>query len=202
MAQQGGAANLYSTTAFFINLEKLLLEFSNRFMKDPLLTKLMSVSPQYFTMKKNESTGDCKCCEKGGQGVHLEGFDSETTIVADNRNENETDEIEQNLFSDFFFMTHVALDLGMNQAHREIKKIGEEIGKIRECVKIMKSSTGKKEVFIDTTMMTENGPIIFRKIVRDEEELKMIKNQIYTQHSCLRTAMMNPQARENMNTFY
>lgn len=201
MAQHGGAANLYSATSLFINLEKLLLEFSNRFMKDPLLTKLMSVSPKYFQLKKNKSIADGKCSEKGGQGVHLEGFDSETTIVADSQNEKEADDSEQNIFSDFFFMTHVALDLGMNQAHKELKKIEEEIGKIRECEKMMKASTGKKEVLIDTTMMTENGPIIFRKIVRDEEELKTIKNRIYTQHSCLRTAMMNPQARENMNTF-
>eukprot|EP00092_Neocalanus_flemingeri_P031431 GFUD01034137.1.p1 GENE.GFUD01034137.1~~GFUD01034137.1.p1 ORF type:complete len:1600 (-),score=340.09 GFUD01034137.1:699-5498(-) len=201
MANQGGVENLYSSTAFFINIGKLLLEFSNRFMKEPLLAKMVKVSAHYFKTKKEPLIGNhAKCCEKGGMGIHLEGFESETTLVADDQSIKEANEDAQGILSDFFFMTHVALDLGMNQAHKDMKKISDEIGKVRECEQIMKSSNGQKEVFLKTVIITEDGPIFIQKLIRNEEELKVIRNSLYTQHSCLRTAMMNPKMRENLNT--
>jgi ubiquitin conjugation factor E4 A len=200
LANQGGASHLHSSTAFFINLEKLLLEFCIRFMKDSEFSKLMKVSAKYFKQKKE----DVKGCEKMGLGNYLEGFSSETTLVELKEEETESEssyDDKKSLLDNIFFMSHVSLDLGMNQALKEIRKIEEEMRNIRDCEKALKSSMGKKEVFLDTTLMTENGLITYRKIVWDEEELKIIKNEIYTRHSCFRTAMMNPKARETMNTF-
>merc|ERR1719341_899853 len=187
----------YSSTAMFINLSRLLLTMSLKMLRAPDMTRALCISPAYFFATEELGDEDRSCCMKGGTGVHMVGFPVGATVVA--RGDGVTEGEEQHgLISEMFFMAHCALDMGVSQGYKELKKVQSQIKRLLDAEKMLKEHG---EAMLSTPQMMPQGQVNVVRLIKDQAQLDRLKNELYKKHACLNTALLDPDLQERLKSF-
>ena len=168
----------------FINLSDVLLRFSLSILKKSTDAKLSKISCQFLKQKMFnnafiEGTGN------------LDLFKNEVPIVISEEDITFKDVKPDNVFfNEVFFMTHIALNIGINQGHIEIRNVDDILASLRNCEKTLKKSSDTTVVTsFKRIIMTANGPAYQKVVIKQEEELNEHLNFYSQQKFCLRTTM-------------
>ena len=187
----------YSSTAMFINLSRLLLTISLKMLRAPDMARALCINPAYFFATEELGDEDRSCCLKGGTGVHMVGFPVGATVVA--RSDGATEGKEQHgLISEMFFMAHCALDMGVSQGYKELKKVQSQIKRLQDAEKMLKEHG---EAMLSTPQMMPQGQVNVVRLIKDQAQLDRLKNELYKKHACLNTALLDPDLQERLKSF-
>ena len=187
----------YSSTAMFINLSRLLLTISLKMLRAPDMAKALCINPTYFFATEDLGDEDRSCCMKGGTGVHMIGFPVGATVVARSDGATEVEE-QHGLISEIFFMAHCALDMGVSQAYKELKKVQSHIKRLLDAEKMFKEHG---EAMLSTPQMMPQGQVNVVRLIKDQAQLDRLKNELYKKHACLNTALLDPDLQERLKSF-
>ena len=186
ISKYGGSEHLYSNTGMFVNLATVLIKISLKMFRKSTESKMEKIKSKFL---KNP--------------LNLHGFEDETSIVPMDVEYLRLEVDPQNiLLNEIFFMTHIAMDMGLNQAHVEKKNIENITNDLKDCEETLKKATGVNiGVFYKKIEMTANGPTYKKFFIKDEIELKKVMNHYWKKSRCLRTILINRDLREHLNEF-
>ena len=199
MSKHGGSSQLYSNTGMFLNIGLVLLRISNKMLKKDRDRKLENICSSYLKLKKMRLVAN----KLEPVESFFDGFDNEVAIVPGDNHSINISNIEDHyhLVNKLFFLTHIALDIGMNQAHVELRNIGDVLAELRDCEQALKREDHSGAVFFKKLIMTPNGPAYQTVAIKDETEMKRILCSYNRQYYCLRTAMMSLEMRKELDLF-
>ena len=105
-------------SAMFLNMSRVLVQFTVKFLRDSMRNKVLTIPPDYFVEKKEDdspgSEGWGSSCAKEEIGSHMMGYDIDATLIAAVPEEEKATG-KHGILSNLYFMAHCAIDLSFNQ---------------------------------------------------------------------------------------
>jgi hypothetical protein len=191
---EGAVPGQHCSTGLLVTLSRLLVTLSLRLLHAPDLDRLMEVQTDYF---ESGPAPAYECCRKGGTGGHMPGFPAGATLAPREAGAAGLPS-GHGLGSEVFHMAHCALDMGLGQGYKELKVLKTSIRKFSGVEKLVEEG---KEAVVTQNQNTPEGVVQVQILVRDKDQWKRLKDDLYQKHACLNTVLLNPQLQDQHKAF-